>query len=110
MIALPQRVSVVGAGTMGAGIAAVFALGGAEVRVAARRPSSLEAAEQRAARILDGLGDAAASSRVSFTTDLPEALSGAELVVETIVEEIAPKRAVLALAEQHAAPGALISY
>jgi 3-hydroxybutyryl-CoA dehydrogenase len=109
MVTLPKRVSVVGAGTMGAGIAVVFARGGADVRVAARRPESIERARRRADEILGGFGDAAAAAHVSFTVDVPEALAGAELVVETIVEAVEPKRAVLALAEEHAAPGAILT-
>jgi 3-hydroxybutyryl-CoA dehydrogenase len=94
---------------MGAGIAAVFAVAGAEVRVAARRAVSLEAAEQRSGGIAAGLGDAAASERISFTTDLPAALEGVGLVVETISEQMEPKREVLALAEKHAASDAIIT-
>ena len=44
-----------------------------------------------------------------MTTDLDEALTGAELVVETIVEEVEPKRTVLARAEELAAPGAILT-
>ena len=94
---------------MGAGIAGVFAVAGADVTVAARRTSSLEAAEKRAAGIVAGLGDAAASARLTFTTDLPAALDGAGLVVETIDEQVEPKRAVLGLAEAHAAPDAILT-
>src|SRR6187551_3260609 len=89
--------AVVGAGTMGAGIARIFADGEAEVRLNARRQESLDAARERA-------GEA-----VQMTTDLEEALTGAELVVETIVEEVEPKRAVLARAEELAAPDAILT-
>ena len=44
---LPREVAVVGAGTMGAGIARIFADGGASVRLTARREESLEAARER---------------------------------------------------------------
>lgn len=94
---LPRKVTVLGAGTMGAGVARIFADGGASVRLTARRQESLEAARERA-----GEG-------VAMTTDLDEALSGAELVVETIVEEVEPKRAVLARAEELAAPDAILA-
>jgi 3-hydroxybutyryl-CoA dehydrogenase len=97
-MSLPREVAVVGAGTMGAGIARIFADGGAHVRLMARRRESLEAAWQR-------LGD----SEVSTTTSLDEALEGAQLVVETIVEETQPKRAVLARAEELAATEALVT-
>jgi 3-hydroxybutyryl-CoA dehydrogenase len=94
---LPREVAVVGAGTMGAGIARIFADGGASVRLTARREESLEAARELA-------GEA-----VAMTTDLGEALAGADLVVETIVEEVEPKRAVLAPAEELAATDAILT-
>jgi len=96
-VTLPREVAVVGAGTMGAGIARIFADGGASVRLTARREESLEAARERA-------GEA-----VAMTTDLDEALTGADLVVETIVEEVEPKRGVLARAEELAAPDAILT-
>jgi 3-hydroxybutyryl-CoA dehydrogenase len=95
---LPHEVAVVGAGTMGAGIARVFADGGAAVRLMARRPTSLEAARGR-------LG----AGSVLLTTSLDEALEGADLVVETIVEEPEPKREVLARAEELAAPDVILT-
>ena len=94
---LPREIAVVGAGTMGAGIARIFADGGASVRLTARRESSLEAARARA------------GEDVRMTTDLDEALAGAGLVVETILEEVEPKRAVLARAEELAGPGAILA-
>jgi 3-hydroxybutyryl-CoA dehydrogenase len=96
-VTLPREVAVVGAGTMGAGIARILADGGASVRLTARRKQSLEAAQERA-------GEA-----VAMTTDLDEALTGADLVVETIVEEVEPKRGVLARAEELAAPDAILT-
>jgi 3-hydroxybutyryl-CoA dehydrogenase len=99
-VELPREVAIVGAGTMGTGIARVFADAGSSVRLAGRRESSLEAARSR-------LGDAA--SRVHLTRAVDEALEGAELVVETIVEEIEAKRGVLARAEELAAPEAILT-
>jgi 3-hydroxybutyryl-CoA dehydrogenase len=96
-VTLPREVAVVGAGTMGAGIARIFGDGGASVRLMARREESLAAARGRA-------GEA-----VAMTTDLDEALTGAELVVETIVEEVEPKRTVLARAQELAAPGGILT-
>ena len=93
----PREVAVVGAGTMGAGIARVFADAGAAVRLNARREASLDAARERA------------GNAVGMTTDLDEALAGADLVVETIVEEVEPKRAVLARGEEVAAPDAILA-
>jgi 3-hydroxyacyl-CoA dehydrogenase len=95
---LPREVAVIGAGTMGAGIARVFVDGGASVRLCARREASLEAARPR-------LDDA----EVRLTTSADEALVGAELVVETIVEEIEPKRALLSRAQELASPEAILT-
>jgi 3-hydroxybutyryl-CoA dehydrogenase len=99
-VELPRDVAVIGAGTMGAGIARVFADAGASVRLCARRESSLEAARNR-------LGVAAAS--MTLTTSLDEAISGVDLVVETIVEEVDAKRAVLARAEELASHDAILA-
>jgi 3-hydroxybutyryl-CoA dehydrogenase len=98
VIELPREVAVIGAGTMGAGIARVFADGGAAVRLMSRRKASLAAAQQR-------LG----TGSVRLTTSLDEALRGADLVVETIVEEAEPKREVLARAEKLAGPDAILT-
>ena len=91
---------MIGAGAMGAGIARVFADAGASVRLCARRESSLEAARPR----LGGNAD-----RVRMTTSADEALEAAELVVETIVEELEPKRELLTRAEELAAPDAILT-
>ena len=97
---LPEHVAVVGAGTMGAGIARVFADAGVSVWLCARRPASLDAARAR-------LGERAA--RVRLTTSADEAVDGAELVVETIVEAAEPKRALLARAEERAPAHAILT-
>jgi 3-hydroxybutyryl-CoA dehydrogenase len=97
---LPAEVAVVGAGTMGTGIARVFADAGMSVRLAARREASLEAARCR----LEDTAD-----RMRLTTAVEEALDGAELVLETIVEEIGAKRELLARAEELCAPGAILT-
>jgi 3-hydroxybutyryl-CoA dehydrogenase len=99
-VTLPREVAVVGAGTMGAGIARVFADAGVSVRLCSRRTSTLDAARGR-------LGDAA--GRVRLTTSADEALVGAELVVETIAEEPEPKRVLLARAQEIASPEAILT-
>ena len=91
---------MIGAGAMGAGIARVFADAGASVRLCARRKSSLEAARPR-------LGENA--DRVRPTTSADEALDAAELVVETIVEDLGPKRELLMRAEELATPDAILT-
>ena len=95
---LPRAVAIIGAGTMGAGIARIFAGGGASVRLMARREASRDSARER-------LGE----TDMRLTTSLDEALTGADLVIETIVEQVEPKREVLTRAEELAAPEALVT-
>ena len=89
---------MIGAGTMGAGIARIFAEGGTSVRLMARREASLDSARER-------LGEA----DMRLTTSLDEALTGADLVVESVTEQVEPKREVLTRAEELAAPDALVT-
>jgi 3-hydroxybutyryl-CoA dehydrogenase len=95
---LPAEVAVIGAGTMGPGIARIFAEAGGSVRLTARRESSLETARER-------LGDA----DVLLTTSLDEAVEGTGLVVETIAEDVTAKGDVLQRAEELAAPDAVLT-
>jgi 3-hydroxybutyryl-CoA dehydrogenase len=76
-VSLPERVTVVGGGTMGAVLARVLAEAGCEVALHVRAPRDLEI---RGVRI---------------TSDLDDALDGADLVSEAITEAVEPKRAVL---------------
>ena len=102
-IPLPAEVAVVGAGTMGAGLAALFADAGSRVRLAARRRASLDAAERRIEEIAPGAG-----GLVTTTTTIDDALAGAGLVVETIAEQLEPKAELLVAAERLAAPRAIL--
>jgi 3-hydroxybutyryl-CoA dehydrogenase len=88
---------------MGAGMAGVFALGGSEVRLAARTEATLGRARQR----IESLAPDAAD-RVMMTTAIEEALKEADLVVETIAEELDPKQRLLVLAER-VAPAAVLT-
>ncbi|HSF26797.1 MAG TPA: 3-hydroxyacyl-CoA dehydrogenase NAD-binding domain-containing protein, partial [Actinomycetes bacterium] len=94
-------VGVVGAGTMGAGIAQVAAMAGHETRLVDAAPGAaahaVETARARIARLaekgrLTAADAAAASARLRAVDDLA-ALAGAALVVEAIVENLAAKQA-----------------
>lgn len=74
---LPRRAAVIGGGTIGAVLARVLVDAGCEVALHVRTPRDL------------GLPG------VRVTTDLDDALDGADLVSEAIVEAVEPKRAVL---------------
>ena len=90
-----NRIAVLGAGTMGPGIAAVYAAGGYEVSLYSRTQKTLD----RAAKVISGslaflaeegiLTDGAAlaaEQRLSFTTVLEVAVQSAWYVVETVSE------------------------
>lgn len=97
-------VAVLGAGTMGAGIAAVLAAHGHEVRLFSRTASTLEAARE-----LIAAHDATAPGRVTTTTDLEEAARGAVLVIESVAEDLALKREIFARVEPLVADDAVLT-
>lgn len=90
-----NKIAILGAGTMGAGIATVYAAGGYEVSLYSRTQKTLD----RAAKVIAGslaflaeegvLTDEAtqtAEQRLSFTTTLEDAVRSAWYVVETVSE------------------------
>lgn len=98
-------VAVLGAGTMGHALALVHALAGASVRLQDIRPEALERAHGLIAAAfatlveageLDAAAVAAARARIVPTASLEAAVEGAELVIETVVEDRAVKRTVYA--------------
>ncbi|MGV6874068.1 3-hydroxyacyl-CoA dehydrogenase NAD-binding domain-containing protein [Pseudochelatococcus sp. B33] len=110
-------IGVVGAGTMGAGIAAVFAAAGFAVTLADREVDILDRAEGRIAQAIGDLvrsgrlasGEAAtAMGRVAYTADI-EALSDADLIIEAVFEDVGAKTAVMQTLGKLARPGAVIA-
>jgi 3-hydroxybutyryl-CoA dehydrogenase len=102
---------------MGSGIALSFARAGTAVKLSARRDSTLQAARKRigesldvlvANRVLDAREAAGAIARISTTRDLKDATRDAELVVESVVEDLDVKRDVLARAQRAARPGTVL--
>jgi 3-hydroxybutyryl-CoA dehydrogenase len=111
-------VTVLGAGLMGRGIAYVAALGGYTTRLVDLDEAQLTAAVERIGRDLDtgvergkvDAGDArVALQRVSTTTDVAAGCDGAALVVEAVLERMDVKHEVLATAEAHARPDAVLA-
>ena len=111
-----MKVAVIGAGTMGNGIAHVFAQSGHEVALVDVDAAALERAESTIARNLDRLvakeritaeDKAATLSRLSTTTGMHGAVADAGLVVEAATERLDLK---LKIFEQMnaAAPGGAI--
>jgi 3-hydroxybutyryl-CoA dehydrogenase len=93
---------VVGTGSMGPEIAAALAAAGAETRIAGRERERTAAAARRA-EDLGGGRDVAARPLSAGT------FADADLVVETIVEDAAEKRALYATLERWCAPEAVVT-
>lgn len=96
---LPERAVVVGAGTMGARIGLCLARAGVVVTVTSRSPGTLRAAEQT-------IGSA---DLVDLTTDAGPAMATADLVIESIREDVADKHRVLRSVEEAVRPGTLLT-
>ncbi|HEY7200587.1 MAG TPA: 3-hydroxyacyl-CoA dehydrogenase family protein [Candidatus Dormibacteraeota bacterium] len=112
------RLAVVGAGSMGAQIAQQAALHGVEAGLHDVSAEALERAvasnrgllQRRVDRGRLSAADAeAALARVRTATDLAEAVAGADVVIEAVVEQLEVKRAVFAELDRLAPPGALLA-
>ncbi|WP_172330092.1 3-hydroxyacyl-CoA dehydrogenase family protein [Mangrovicoccus sp. HB161399] len=111
-------ITVIGAGTMGHGIAETFAIHGHAVRLFDPFPEMRGKARAAIAAELELLaetgriGPAAAAdilARIAFPEDLAEAVAGAEFVIEAIPEDIALKRALFADLDRLCAPGTILA-
>lgn len=118
MTASGERIVVVGAGLMGTGIAHAFAASGFPTVLVDTSAEALQRAQEAVSKILEGsvkLGKvdaaAAAASRARLTTqvDLTVAAQGATLLVETVSETLAVKKAVVSQAAPLMAEGAVIA-
>jgi 3-hydroxybutyryl-CoA dehydrogenase len=117
MAAAIRRVGVIGAGTMGAGIAQVAALGGYETRLHDPVPEALETGMGRLRRamakgVTKGIWsehDAdEAGSRVGATTSLAD-LCECDLVIEAAPEDLELKRKLFADLADACGPGAILA-
>jgi 3-hydroxybutyryl-CoA dehydrogenase len=116
--AVSGRVAVLGAGTMGHGIAQVCAAAGYDVLLA---DAALEFAERGMERIrgnleeglrrgkLDGAAVAATLSRVRAVPRLEDAVPGSAIVIEAVPERLELKQDVLQRAERAADDNALLA-
>jgi 3-hydroxyacyl-CoA dehydrogenase len=110
---IPRVSAVVGAGTMGPGMAAVLARSGSKVALTDISPEVLSRAEGAAAlasQVLDRVGaPSEPGGSISFEADLKTALAGAELVLEAVPEKLDLKRQVFASLEEHAAVDTILA-
>ncbi len=112
-----ERIGVVGAGTMGAGIAQIACLGGYETRLHDPVPEALGAGVERVAADLargaerdrwSEVDAAAASGRLSPAPSLAD-LAGCDLVVEAAPEDLGLKRELFASLAEACGPEAVLA-
>jgi len=121
MSAPPVRIddaAVLGSGVMGHGIALAFALDGHEVSLYDVDEDLLAESEDRVRSVLETLVSAGdidaeaaddAADRITRTTSLADAVSGADFVTEAVVEDLDIKREVFADLDDHAADDAILA-
>lgn len=112
-----SRVGVIGAGTMGAGIATACLLAGLDVTLVERSVENLARGQTTIATNLDGAvkrGKLTAERRaeteamLDATTDMA-ALADADLIIEAAFETMAVKRDIFAALDAVARPGAILA-
>ncbi|MCK1984144.1 MULTISPECIES: 3-hydroxyacyl-CoA dehydrogenase family protein [Peribacillus] len=104
-----QSITVIGAGQMGHQIAMLAALGGYETILQDVQENALNTAKEKLDVILTKWVQKgklsedrklAAFSRLQYTTDLEKAASGADLIIEAVVEKLDVKQEVFAKLEE----------
>jgi 3-hydroxyacyl-CoA dehydrogenase len=112
-----QRVAVVGAGTMGSGIATSCATSGLQVSLIDTQVPALEAGMRRIRAAVDGVvkkgrltpeAGAAAQGRIFATTDIA-ALGAADLVIEAVFESLQLKQDIFRQLDASCRPGTLLA-
>ncbi|MGP4112275.1 3-hydroxyacyl-CoA dehydrogenase NAD-binding domain-containing protein [Streptomyces sp. 4N509B] len=102
-MSIPKTCAVIGAGSMGPGIAALLARYGSEVRLNDVSQEALTRAEAVCAGVVTHLDEldvpVTPGGSVLFEADLAKALAGADFVIEAIPEKLDLKKTVLAQIE-----------
>jgi 3-hydroxybutyryl-CoA dehydrogenase len=113
-----SRVAVLGAGTMGHGIAQVAAMAGYNVILQDIEPALALHGKQRVEHNLDkgvDLGKVAASARdaallrIAITTEVAQAVDGADVIIEAAPEDMEIKRAIFRAVDAAAPARALLA-
>lgn len=113
-----DRVSVVGAGIMGFGIALAFALDGREVTLFDVDEETLADSEGRMRSALETFAERdridadeipAVMARVERTTEMSAAVADADFVTEAVVEDLDVKQRVFEDLDRHAPEGAILA-
>ena len=112
------RVAVVGAGTMGHGIAYVAALAGCDVALSDSRADALPQARAKIDELIAGAVKrgklsadqaAAVGERLRVERSLDDAVRGATIVIEAVVEDLQIKQRLLATVERSVPPDTLLA-
>jgi 3-hydroxyacyl-CoA dehydrogenase len=112
-----SHIAVIGAGTMGAGIAVSCATSGYDVKLIDLEPKALEGGHARALAAIEGAvkrgkldsaGAALARSRLSTSSDLGQAAK-ADLVIEAVFENMAVKQEVFRRLDAICKPSAVLA-
>lgn len=110
---IPRVSAIVGAGTMGPGMAAVLARSGSQVRlndISAEVLDRAKGAAELAAQVLDRVGaPSQPGGSISFEADLATAVCDADVVLEAVPEKIELKREVFGNLEEHCGPDAILA-
>lgn len=102
-----QHAAVIGAGLMGRRIAGVLARGGLDVRLFDVNRESLAAAVcEASAMASEGSGSAGSVAAVG---GLADAVSGVDLVIEAVVEDLQVKQDIFSDLERHASASAVLA-
>lgn len=100
--------AIIGAGTMGTGIAQLLATSGAEVTIFDAFPAALERSEKQIEKILERLVEKgkifeeekkSIQGRITYTGDLND-IAESGIVIEAIIEELTPKREIFSKIEE----------
>ena len=113
-----KRISILGAGTMGPGLALSYAMHGFEVRIWSVEPKLFATAKAVIAKSLETLARSGllaaeaipgAIANIQYFEDLPSCVEGADYVVEAIIENVAAKRELYAQLDKLLPEGVLIA-
>jgi 3-hydroxybutyryl-CoA dehydrogenase len=113
-----QCATIIGAGLMGHALAAVHAIGGMSVRLFDNNQSQLEKSQYLVRKIFQTLASENllsrtaqddAYARIEFTSDLPNALKTADLILEVVTEKPEIKRIVYEEIDRYAPEESIIA-
>ncbi len=100
---MSEKIAVIGAGTMGAGIAGVFAAHGSRVTLYSRSEDTLNVARAAVKAIVGP------TALVDYTTSLRACLAGATILSENVAEDLDLKQWIFAEIERDAGPDCLLT-